>query len=139
MADMFVEKPYLAINGVDYSSKVRSVKMTFGREAVEKTAGGDGTRINLSGLRTWRVEATLKEDYADNALDEALYALSDAGTAFTVAVRPSTDAISASNPEYGGSAVFDGPYDLIGGSIGALAEKTVAFVPAGAIARDITP
>lgn len=138
MADMFVEKPYLAINGVDYSSKVRSVKLTFGREAIEKTASGDGTKINLSGLRTWRVEATLKEDYADDGLDEALYTLSDAGTAFTVAVRPSTDGITASNPEYAGSAVFDGPYDLIGGSVGALAEKTVTFVPAGSLARDIT-
>lgn len=139
MADMFIDNPYLAIGNVDYSSKVRSVKLTFGREAIEKTAGGDGTRINMNGLRNWRVEVTLKEDYAANGLDEELYALADAGAAFDVKVRPTTGAATATNPQYNGDAVFDGPYDLLSGSVGALAEKTIAFVAAGALTRTPAP
>lgn len=142
MADTWVEKPFLKINEVDYSSSVRSISLTFGRETVEKTAGGDGTRVNMSGLKNWRCEVTLKDDYADNGLDDALYNLADAGTPFILRVRPSTDSSGAANPEYytasnvdpftaAAGAIFDGPYTLIGGSIGALAEKTVAFVPAG--------
>lgn len=135
MADSWVEKPYLSINAVDYSSKVRSVKLTFGREPIEKTAGGDGTRINMSGMKNWQIDVTLKDDYAASAMDSALFTLADAGTAFNIEVRPSTDAVSTSNPKYTGSALFSGPYDLVSGSVGALAEKTISFVPAGALSR----
>ena len=151
MADTWVEKPFLKINEVDYSSAVRSINLTFGREPVEKTAGGDGTRTNLSGLKNWRCEVTLKDDYASSGLDEAMFALADAGTAFILRVRPSTAAISTSNPEYytanasdvaTAGAIFDGPYPLMGGSIGSLAEKSISFVPAGTatkLYRDVTP
>lgn len=139
MADTFVDDPYVMINAVDYSSKVRSVRLTGGREPVDRTAGGDGTRVALPGLRNWRLEVTFKEDLVDNGLDEALWALADAGTAVIIRVRPTQDAVGTGNPEWvttnlagdtaTAGAIIDGPYDLVSGGIGALAEKTIAFIP----------
>lgn len=148
MADMFVDNPYLMVNGVDYSSKVRSVKLSYGREPIETTSGGDGTRVSMPGLKSWRLEVTLKDDYVSSGLDQALFALSDAGTAFSVRVRPVNTAIGTSNPEWvttnlaanasAAGAMIDGPYDLLSGSVGSLAEKTIAFIPAGGTQTKLT-
>lgn len=135
MADTWVEKPFLSINGVDYSNNVISIDVDFGRDPIENTAGGDGTHISLSGLKKWTIKVTLNEDYADAGLDDALFALADAGTTFVVIVRPSTAAVGPNNPKYTGTAIFDGPYSLLAGSIGELAKKTVGFAAAGTLVR----
>lgn len=139
MADTWVDDPYLMINAVDYSLAVRSISLTAGRQPVERTAGGDGGTQSIPGLRIWRLEVTLKDSYVDNGLDEALWALSDAGTVFILRVRPTSDAVAATNPEYvttnlagdtaAAGAIIDGPYDLVSGAVGSLAEKTIAFIP----------
>lgn len=139
MADTFVDDPYLSVNGVDYSDYVQSITLTGGRETIEKTAGGDGGRINMPGLRIWRCEVTLKEDLTDGGIDEAIWVLADAGTVFILRVRPTTDVVSATNPEWvtteltglvaTAGAIVDGAYDLVTGTVGSLATKTIAFVP----------
>ena len=139
MADSWVDDPYLAINGVDYSLKIRSISLTGGRQSVDRTAGGDGGTISMPGLRIWRCEVTVKDDYANGGLDDALWALAEAGTPFILRVRPTSDAVANTNPEYvttglsglvaTAGAIFEGPFDLVSGAVGALAEKTLVIIP----------
>lgn len=145
MADTWVDDPYLSINGVDYSDQVRSISLTAGRLPVERTASGDGGTQSMPGLRNWRCEVTLKEDYANGGLDDALWALADAGTVFILRVRPTQDAVGTGNPEYvttnlvgdtaTAGAMVDGEYDLVSGTVGTLAEKTIAFIPGASQTR----
>lgn len=143
MADTWLDKPHVTINGVNYSALVRRLGLTYGREPVEKTAGSDGMRISLSGLRNLRVELEMKEEFA--SLDTNFFTLIESGASFAVVIRPDKDAaISAANPEYQIAAmIFDGPIPLISGGVGELLTKSFALVPytggASAIVRDVTP
>lgn len=138
--DIVLTAPYVFLTGPgDISTKVRQVTLRHGREAVEKTAGGDGTRVYMNGLRVTELEITLKEDYVNDGLDEDIWDLVEAGAAFEVHVRPSTDAISTANPDYYGDFILDGPVDLVSGPVGALMEKTLRLLPSETLTRDVTP
>lgn len=140
MPDIFMQNPHVTLGSAgDISSKVRSVSLRHGRESIEKTASGDGTRVYMNGLRVTELEITLKEDYAVGALDDDIWALIEAGVAFEVHVRPTTGAISTANPDYFGDFIFDGAVDLISGSVGELQEKTLRLLPAETLTRDVTP
>lgn len=140
MADIVLTDPYVLITGAgDISSKVQSVTLRHGREAIEKTAGGDGTRVYMNGLRVTSLEVTLKEDYVDDGLDEDLWTIVEAGAAVEVHVRPSTGAIDAANPDYYGDFIIDGPIDLVSGGVGELMKKTISLLPSETLTRDITP
>lgn len=139
MADIILESPQLFLGGTDVSANVISVQFPYGPEAVDVTKSGSGARISKNGLKTGTLTVTFAESYTDGELDEVLWTLSEAGASFAVRVRADDAAIDPGNPEYQFNAVFDGPYDLINGSVGDHMRKTVTFALAGAVTRDVAP
>jgi len=128
MAQMVLTNAYVAVNAVDISSSVKSVTLNYSKEELDDTVMGDTGRSRAGGLADWTLELELINDFADDAMDEDLFAL--VGTTFAIAVRPVNTTISTSNPEYQGTG-FLGEYAPISGAVGDLATTKITIKAAG--------
>jgi len=90
------------------------------------------TRTRMGGLKDWSMDVEFYQDYADNNLDETLFAI--VGSTVALIVRPTTAAASAGNPAYTGTGIMES-YQPIAGEVGTLAMTTVRFVAAGDLTR----
>ncbi len=126
LTDCFVE-----VNGTNISQFVKSASLTPERDAQEDTAFGDSTHQSIPGLKNWTLELELNQDYAAAAVDATLWPLFDAGTVFVTKLRPTSAAISATNPEYRAGG-FITSYPPIGGSVGEIHTTSISIVPSGA-------
>jgi len=103
---------------------VRSCTVSYGSNAVDVTAFGDGTQINAGGIKNWSATLELNYDTAD-----PYFAL--VGTTVAFAMRPTTAAAGAANKHYTGSCLVES-YET-GGAVGDNLVVTVGLVSAGAL------
>lgn len=123
------------LNAVNLSSLTRKVTLTPSADAQESTAMGATYRARLGGLKDWKVEIEFNQDYAASLVDVTLFPL--LGSTFTVKIRPTTGAISTTNPEYQGTGLLT-EYTPIDGSVGDLATAKVSIMGAGTLTRATT-
>src|SRR5262249_29804380 len=127
---------YVALNSVDYSNRGMSAVLTLEGEALDATVfSATGWKSQIGGLKSFNLALKFRDDFADDDLDEDLFALFN--TVVTFAVRPANTTIAAGNPEYQGSVLIN--KHVLGGEVGQLAVKELEFPGDGAITRDITP
>lgn len=96
------------------------------------TFGSGGAEERLGGLESSEIAIGFKQDYADNGLDEIMWALRRQVVTFEC--RADEDAVSASNPEYSGSILIT-KWVPLSGSVGDVAEADVTFPLSGPLAR----
>ena len=137
MSEFYLKSPYVVLGGTDVSAYVMGVTLNVGREKLDNTKGGTDTRTSMMGLKIWDAKIQFAADLADGLLDEILWTLLDAGAAFAVIIAALGTGETASNPEYTGNMIFDGPYNVLGGAVGEHQTNDVALAAAGAITRDI--
>lgn len=126
----------LVLNGVDYSDHLKQVTLTVDAAQLDATDFASAGWVEvIGGLKSGTLALEFMDDVADNDVDEELWAL--LGTVVTFAQRPTTGAISTSNPEYQGSVLITS--HALGGTVGDLAAKSLSFPTSGAIVRDVTP
>jgi len=125
---------FVSIGGNDISDHVSNVALGFETEAQDATAMGDGTRINLGGLKSWSLEIEFNQDFANSAEDDLIWALADAGDAVTCIVRPDSGSVSTSNPNYSGSGLIT-TYNPFGNGVGDTAKASLSIVSAGTLTR----
>ncbi len=136
MAVFVLTGEYLTINAVDYTDHLKGATLSIDVASQDTTdMASAGWTEAIGGLKSATLAASFMDDVADNDIDEELFAL--IGTVVAFALRPTSSAISTSNPEYQGSVLVTG--HSIGGSIGELAMKSISFPVSGAITRDVTP
>jgi hypothetical protein len=130
----------VVVNGVDLSDHARSATIETTRDEVEVTSFGAQSKEYLLGLGDATITVEFLQDFDSGEVDETLWPLSQSDTPFTVAVRPTSGAIAADNPEYSMSAVLT-TYNPIAGQVGAESATTVTFRNASqaGITRDVTP
>lgn len=121
----------VTINSVDLSDHVKSVALTLDVAALDDTAMGDSWVSNIAGLKSGTVAITFNDDFAESEVDATLWAAF--GTVVPIALRPTSSAKSATNPEYSGSVLIN--QLTVGGDIGALAAKTVTWPTSGTVSR----
>lgn len=136
MATKVLTNAYINLNSNDLSAYANQVSLSYEAEELDETAFGDDTRIKKGGLKNWSMEISFHQDFADNLLDEILFAL--VGTTVTCAIRADSGSISTSNPEYTGTGLIK-DYKIFGNSVGELATASVSIVSAGTLVRDVTP
>lgn len=119
-------------NSVDLSAFTKSVTVNYEAEMQDETAMGDTTRINLAGLKIWSMDVALINDEAASAVAQTLFA--DVGVSRTVLIRPSSAAVSATNPNYTGSGILQS-VSPVSGSVGDLNQGSIRIVSAGALSR----
>lgn len=133
---MYLKNPHVTLNGTDISALVQGVTLNIGREDLDDTVGGTDTRSTAKGLVTWSGEIVMKQDFADNAVDEDLWDIHNAGVAVAIAIRPTTAVVGAANPSYSGNVVL-GDYSPLSGAVGTFQAATIPFMAAGALSRAI--
>ncbi len=134
MSEQVLNDCYVSINGTDMSGYVTSVTLKLTQDIHEKTAMGDTMKDRLLGMRDWSLEVNFNQDYAVGTMDDDLYSVYNGGVAIAVIVRPESEAVSTSNPQYAGNAIMDG-YTPIGGSVNEMATTSVNFLAAGTMTR----
>lgn len=139
MAKLILKNCQIVVNGVDLSDHSSSVEIEATKDDVETTSfDGSGKEVK-AGLQDTTITVTFQQDFAAGEVDATLWPLWDNETEFTVAVRPTTGAISSTNPEYTATCVLL-EYSPLDGDVGELSETEVEFVTQrGTLVRDTTP
>jgi hypothetical protein len=128
---------YLTVNSVDLSDHLRSSQLNGTGDTLDKTAMGQTARTFLVGLLNWSLSLEFNDDLAATDVDVTLYNAFKGRVAVPIAWRPENDTISATNPELQFNSLVN-EYN-IGGSVGALATKSVNWQVDGDVVRDTTP
>lgn len=119
----------LVVNSVDLSDHVREIKIDMSAEDLDATAMGAQSKAHAVGLRDDRIEVTFLQDYASGKVDATLSGLVSSSTPFTIVCKPTSSAVSATNPSYTmSSLLFE--YSPIDASVGEISSPEVTFLPA---------
>jgi hypothetical protein len=122
--------------GTDLTDQCKSVVVTKSREALDSTSFGNTGRQRVGGLTDVTITATLLMEYsATPGTYVDLTAL--VGTNVYVAVKPTSAAISATNPEMQITGGYFESLDLINASLGELSEVEIT-ITGGVLVEDVT-
>lgn len=124
MAVLALTDASITINSVALSSKANSVTLTYEIDSVEATAFGTN-HIFIGGLQNNSVEVALMQDYAASQTEATIYPL--VGTTTTVVIKPTSGAVSATNPSYTITGTYLASHTPVAGGVGELAMTTLSF------------
>ena len=122
---------------VDLTDQCKSVVVTKSRESLDQSSFGDTGRQFVGGLTNVTVTATLLMEYSSTPGTYVdLTAL--VGTRCYVAVKPTSGAISTTNPEFQVTGAYLEALDVVNGSVGELSEVEITLV-GGTLVEDTVP
>lgn len=124
MAKVVLKDCYIVVNGVNLSDHVSAVTLDLSKDGVETTSFSGGGRERVAGLKDDTVELTFQSDYAPASVDSVLFPLYNNENEFPIEVRPTSSAVSTSNPKYTATCVLF-EYAPLDGKVGDLAETKV--------------
>ena len=134
MAELVYKNAHLTINAVDLSDHVRSLTLTHSAEMGDKTAMSNNSRRRIAGLKDWNIAVEFNHDFAAAKIDATLNGLVGAAS-FPIIMRPDAGAVSATNPQYTGSALLES-YPVVQGGVGDAPATTSITMPGdGDLAR----
>jgi hypothetical protein len=125
MAKIILTDATITVNAVVLSSLSNSVTLTFEKDSVEVTAFGDAGHKFTGGLQNNSCEMTLFQDFAASQTEATIYPL--VGTPTTIAITPTSGAISATNPLYTLSNTMLVSHTPVAGAVGEVAMTTLSF------------
>ena len=120
----------------DITDQVSAVTVNYVVEALEDTAFGSTARTNTGGLQNNSVSITLYASYAASESYAVLSAL--VGTKCFLRVKPTSAALSATNPGFELSSTFLSALPVINSNLGELAVYEIELM-GGSYTADITP
>jgi hypothetical protein len=121
----------LEVKGVDLTNNVQQISVPKSADEVDVTAMGDDEKATLLGMGSGEVTATLFQDFDEGAVDATLDPLQGKNEPFLVVVKPTSGAISKTNPAYAMPAALLPNYNPINGAVGAASQTDVVFKNAG--------
>lgn len=130
MAKFLAQDCYVEVDGHDISNWCFRVATPSEREQVDVTGfNASGTKEFLAGDKTDSIELSILQDFAASGPHDILSDIYQNQTTVTVKVRPTSAAVSATNPQLSGNAQLRS-YDGLSADKGARAEITATLVPA---------
>lgn len=129
MAITVLTNASVVYNAVDLSNHVRTVTLDMSAEDVDITAMGATSRTHAVGLRDDRATIEYFQDFAAGSVDATHSALLGNSAGATLVVKPTTAAVSATNPSYTVTAIIL-TYTPLDGTVGDASMITVEYVPA---------
>ena len=133
MATFVLKDASVVYNSVDLSAWVKSVSVSQAATLQDDTAMGDDDESAVGGLKNWSVSITFNQDFAAGAVDATLSGVGIGGSA-TMVIKPTSAAVSATNPSYTGTAFLES-YPPVDGNVGDLAGAQASFKGSGALTR----
>jgi len=99
------------------------VTINYEVDSVEATAFGSNHNF-IGGLQNNSIEIALMQDFAASQTEATIYPL--VGTNTTLVIKPTSGAVSATNPSYTITA-FLASHTPVAGGVGELAMTTLSF------------
>jgi len=125
MAVFVLKDASITVNSVSLSAYVTAATLNFEVDSVETTAMGATGHVFTGGLQNISLDVTFNQDFAASQVAATLDAL--VGTTTTVVVKPTSSAVSATNPSYTISSAYLAATQPVNGSVGDLASMSVSF------------
>lgn len=131
MAVLAYTDAYLVVNSVNLSDHVKSVTLTVDSAQLDSTAMTDTWTESIGGLKSGSLAVTFNDDFAAGSVDATIWPL--LGTTTTFELRPTSGAVSTTNPKWTGSLFISGT--SVGGGVGELGAKSVTWPTSGTVTR----
>lgn len=139
MARIVLTDASVVINGVNLSQYITSVSLSTSNDVLDTTGfGAGGARTRTAGLSDNSVTLEFNQDFATSALEASINAVGSSlvGTTTTVVVKPTSSAVSVSNPSFSFSAVVS-EWQPLSGAVGELATVSTTWPISGTITKAV--
>jgi len=121
----YLSNPVVTVNSVDLSDQCSAATFTRTIEALEATAFGDVSRKYVGGLEANEVTLTLYMSYEAAETYATLNGL--VGTSTNLKVKPTSAAVSATNPEVTITGAFLESLPVVNATMGELSTIDITF------------
>ena len=134
MAKIVLTDASITVNSIALSDHANSVTLTYEKDSVEDTAFGSTGHTFTGGLQNNSCEIAFMQDFAAANVEATVYPL--VGTTTTVVIKPTSAAVSSTNPSYTLTGTFLASHTPVAASIGELAMTTLTFT-GGSLAKAV--
>ena len=124
MAQIVLKDVSVTINAVDLSNRSNNIEINYEIEIVEVTAFG-GNRSFNGGIQNVSVTVDLMQDFATSNVEATIFPI--VGTQTDLVFKPTSDAVSATNPEYTITGAFLSSHTPLSGTVGELSMTSLSF------------
>lgn len=125
MAVLVLTDASITINSVALSDHANSVTLNYEKDSVEVTSFGMTGHKFTGGLQNNSLDIELMQDFAAANVEATLFPL--VGTQTTVVIKPTSGAVSATNPSYTLTDTFLTGHTPVNGAVGELATTSISF------------
>jgi hypothetical protein len=125
MAVLVLTDASITVNSVALSDHANSVTLNYEIDSVETTAFGSTGHKFTGGLQNNSLDIEFMQDFASNNVEATVYSL--VGTTTTVVIKPTSSAVSATNPEYTLTGCFLAAHTPVAAAVGELAMTSLSF------------
>jgi len=125
MAVLVLTNASITINSVALSDHANSVTLNYEVDSVEVTAFGDTAHKFNGGLQNNSLEVSFFQDFAASNVEATIFPL--VGTTTTIVIKPTSSAVSATNPSYTLANTYLAAHTPIAASVGELAMTELSF------------
>ena len=136
---VYLSQPSLVINAVDLQDQCTSAVVNYVLEQLETTAFGDSARkfgaSTVTSLQNNTIEVELYQSYAASETEATIFGL--VGIQTTLVLKPTSAAVSATNPSYTLTGAYLSAHTPINASLGELSTITLTFA-GGALTKATT-
>ena len=125
----YLSNPTLVLNSVDLQDQCTSAVVTYSYEQLETTSFGDTARkfggSAVTSLQNNSIEIELYQSYASSETEATIFGL--VGIITTIVLKPTSAAVSATNPSYTLVGCYLESHTPINASLGELSTITLTF------------
>jgi len=133
MARIVLTDASVTVNSVDLSQYIASVTISTTREVVDTTGfSTSGARTRVAGLQDNSLTFEFHQDFDAAAVEATIFPL--IGSTTTVVVKPTSEAVGATNPSYTSTALVS-EWTPLAGSVGELSTASVSWPISGAVTK----
>jgi len=125
MAQIVLTDAAISVNSVALANRANSVTINYEKEAVETTAFGDSGRAFTAGLQNNTCEIEFQQDFAASNVEATVFPL--VGTTTTIVIKPTSGAVSSTNPSYTLTGTYLAAHTPVAGTVGELATTSLSF------------
>lgn len=124
MGKFVLKKCFIEVDAVDLSNFCSSVTVESTFDEVDVTGFGSNYKEIAQGMGDATITLEVFQDFAAMSVNETLWPLSQSGEAFDVVIRPTSDSVSVTNPEFHMSGKILG-FSPIAGAVGDASTTSV--------------
>lgn len=119
----------VVVNGVTLSDHAFAVDLPSEKERIDVSGfSSTGTKEYLAGNAEQTITIQFLQDFASASVHQTLEPLYTAQTLHLITIKPTSSAVSATNPKFSGSAYLLA-YNGLSGELNSRSEITATFVP----------